>query len=324
MNNFTGQSVLVTGGTGSVAKAVAKKLLAMEGGRPKHIRIFSRDEAKQYDMQVSGEFHSPVTTVEFVVGDVRDKYSVREATKDIDIIFHCAAMKHVPVCEQNVKEACLTNINGAMNVADAALERDQVKAVVVCSTDKACSPTTVMGASKLLQERIILNSGPKGKFIRFMCVRFGNLLESRGSVFHLFYKGRETGKIWLTHPEMTRFVSTLDEAAETMIYAANNGNNGDVIIRDCPAIKMKLMAEVLAPDAEISIVGVRKNERIHELLYNESEAMRVKKADGHFIINANREPSDDNEMYSSADKCISDEETAELVKEFAKRCGYEV
>lgn len=324
MNNFCGQSILVTGGTGSVAKAVVKKLLAMEGSRPSHIRIFSRDEAKQHDMQNSGEFSSSVVDVEFVIGDVREVDGVREAAKDIDIIFHCAALKHVPVCEKYIKEACLTNINGAMNVATAALEYDRVKAVIACSTDKACSPTTVMGASKLLQERIILNSGTKGKFIRFMCVRFGNLLESRGSVFHLFHRWKNEGKIWLTHPEMTRFVSTLDEAADSMLFAAKQCNNGDVIVRDCPAIKMQVMAKTIAPDCEVVIIGVRKNERIHELLYNESEAMTVIKKDGHFIINTNHPVTEHKEMYSSEDKCVGDEEAVEITKMFSRRCGYEL
>ena len=324
MNNFTGQNVLVTGGTGSVARAVIQKLLAMQTGKPAHIRIFSRDEAKQHDMITSGKFSEKSIDVEYVVGDIRDSVSVTEAIKDMDIIFHCAAMKHVPVCESNVREACLTNVIGAINLSQAALESEKIKFVVACSTDKACSPTTVMGATKLLQERIILNGSLKGRYKRFMCVRFGNLLESRGSVFHLFFQQKKTGVITLTHPSMTRFVSTLEHAADTMIFAVDNGGNGDVIVRDCPSVSMESMARAIAPECEIKVVGARKNERIHELLYNESESMRMRSIGGHFIINATYPAIDAHPAYSSDEKCLTDEETLELVKDFAKRSGYEV
>lgn len=324
MNNFTGQVVLVTGGTGSVAKAVVKKLLASRNYAVGKIRIFSRDEGKQHDMMSSAEFSNGKTAIEYVIGDVRDQQSIGEAVKDVDIILHCAAMKHVPVCEESVREAYLTNIVGAMNVAHAALQNERVKAVVACSTDKACSPTTVMGASKLLQERIILNSAASGRFIRFMCVRFGNLLESRGSVFHVFFKQKKTGTITLTNAKMTRFVSTLDDAAESLMYAVNAGHSGDVIVRKCAAIKVELMAKAIAPDAKIVHYGARKNERIHELLYNSVESMHVKELDGHFIINVNTPQADRHETYSSEHHCLSDEATVELVHGFAARCGYAI
>lgn len=327
MVTLNGHRVLVTGGTGSVGRAVVLECLK----RGASVSILSRDEMKQYELICDDRFDTE--KIQLFIGDVRDEKAVAQAMRDVDIVFHCAAMKHVPFCELDVSEAVYTNVLGSMNVVRAAINEDTVKAVISCSTDKACNPTTTMGASKLLQERVFQNARI-GRLMnkRFVCVRFGNLFESRGSVFHHFFRQREANKIYLTHAGMTRFVSTLEDAANSMMYAALSGRNGEVIIKKCKAVKMVNVAKAIAPNAQITIVGVRQNEKLDEHLYNETESLRVKigkfKDEDYFVISPQKDetelPTQPYVAYSSNDHCIDFDSTKMLMADFAERCGYQI
>jgi FlaA1/EpsC-like NDP-sugar epimerase len=327
MSNFSGQRALVTGGTGSVGKSIVLELLKRGIG---HVSILSRDETKQYEMLCDDRFDGP--NIELFVGDVRDEKAVANAMKKADIVFHCAAMKHVPFCEQDVYEAVQTNIVGALNVVRCAENEESVKTVVACSTDKACNPTTTMGATKLLQERVLQNVR-RASFKKFVCVRFGNLFESRGSVFHHFFRQRKSGSIYLTHQDMTRFVSTLDEASRAMMYAATAARHGDIIVKRCKAVKMIHIAKIMAPQAEIRIVGVRQNEKLDEHLYNEAESSRVhlrgvNSGDEYFVISPQADDTmvatQPQEAYSSKDHCVDFDGAKMIVRDFCERCNYEL
>lgn len=325
MTYLHGQHALVTGGTGSVGKAT---VLALLDAGITSVTIFSRDETKQYEMLCEEKFNN--SKINFMLGDVRDCDALAVAMKNKNLVFHCAALKHVPFCEHDVNEAIKTNVLGAMNVVACAEKEESVKTVVACSTDKACNPSTTMGTTKLLQERIFQNAKAIGLFKKFVCVRFGNLLESRGSVFHRFIKQRDEPEISLTHLEMRRFVSTLEQASKTMLFAALNGRHGDIVIHDCPAVKMLDVIKVLSPKAEIKIVGVRQNEKIDEELYSETEAVHVRVGglnNEFFVIS---QQSDYTEVlkkipnsYSSKDHCVDRDGARKILKDFCERCGYE-
>lgn len=318
LNVMDDSNVLVVGGTGSIGSSVAKSIL---GSTKARVTIFSRDESKQYKM-----LNDPIFTqdrVRFLIGNVRDYQSVLKAVHGHDFVVHTAALKHVPICEDNVFETVKTNIIGTENLINAVRQSGGVKRMVTCSTDKACQPTTVMGASKLIQERLI-QSTQKGD-TSFTCVRLGNLFESRGSVFHLFFKQRESGIVTLTDPEMTRFVTTLDEVVETIMYAMFRASHASVVIRNDKAVKMFDVAHAVAPSAEIKYVGVRKNEKMHEVLFNAYEARRIRVDGEYFVLDncaeegLNQVPYED---WSSLDRVVSSAEALAIVERFADRCGY--
>jgi UDP-N-acetylglucosamine 4,6-dehydratase len=287
--------------------------------KPAQVTVFSRDETKQYEM-TSDPFFSD--RVRFVIGDVRDPASIKRAVSGQDFVFHTAAMKHVPFCEDNALEAVRTNIVGTANLIDAVLQEPSVKKVVVCSTDKACSPTTTMGATKMIQERLI-QSAPHGG-PSMVCVRLGNLFESRGSVFHLFFKQRGYGVITLTDVEMTRFISTLDEVVDTMTYALCKGKHGSIIIRQNKAVKMYDVASAIAPTAKIKTVGIRKNEKLHELLFNEHEARHITVDGDHFVLEHSSviQREVPHEDWTSEHRAVSSTEAYAIVERFADRCRY--
>lgn len=283
---FKGKNILITGGTGSFGHHIVSSLLKFE---PKKIVIFSRDEKKQYDMQNAFEAYNS-GLLEFIIGDVRDYAKVYEALKNIDIVYHAAALKQVPNCEFHPLEAVKTNILGVENVRRATAEIG-VEVVVAISTDKAVKPINVMGMTKAVQERIMLNPR-NGKWdTKFLCVRYGNVLGSRGSVVPFFKQRIEENKpLPITSREMTRFMLTLDEAVNLVLMATTEGESGQLFVKKMSACHIVDLAHVMSKmltdkdDYPMEEVGIRPGEKIHEVLVSEEEMRRAVETETHYII----------------------------------------
>lgn len=284
--SLRGKRVLVTGGTGSFGYQIVKSLVDFQ---PESIAIYSRDEKKQYDMRLEFAGHD---NLEFLLGDVRDAARTNEVFRGVDVVFHAAAMKQVPNSEEAPWEAVKTNIVGAENVRRAAVDNG-VETLVAISTDKAVKPVNVMGMTKSLQERIVMGPHAKGSKTRCICVRYGNVLGSRGSVIPLFSQQVERGApLTITHPGMTRFLLTLPEAVELVFWATVEGNHGDLWVRKMPAANVvdlaKTVAYGLTGDADYphEIIGTRAGEKLHEVLVSEEEMWRAQERDVHYLIPA--------------------------------------
>lgn len=262
--------VLVTGGTGSFGRAVVKRLIT--DFNPRKVIVFSRDEQKHYAMQQT--LDSP--KLRFFIGDVRDRKRLLRAFDGVDVIFHAAAMKHVPLAEYNPIEAIETNVRGAENVIDAAFER-RVKRVVALSTDKAVSPVNLYGATKLCMEKLFVaaNSYSGDKGTSFTLVRYGNVVGSMGSVVPLFLEQKKKGEITLTVPEMTRFWITMRQAVDLSLHALACGKGGEVFVPHLPATDLISLARAIAPEANHRIIGIRPGEKMHETLIQADEARHV-------------------------------------------------
>ncbi|HHJ06544.1 MAG TPA: UDP-N-acetylglucosamine 4,6-dehydratase (inverting), partial [Anaerolineae bacterium] len=258
--DWTKQVVLITGGTGSFGKKFTKIML--EEYHPQKLIIFSRDELKQHEMRTSG-FNHP--SLRYFIGDVRDEARLRRALKGVDIVVHAAALKQVPACEYNPIEAVMTNIMGAKNVIEAALDNG-VKKVLAMSTDKATAPVNLYGATKLVSEKLFIQgnsySGEEGA--KFACVRYGNVVGSRGSVVPLFKKQRESGRITITDERMTRFWITLGQGVRFVISCIESMHGGELFIPKIPSMNMMDLAKTLAPECEIDFIGIRPGEKLHE------------------------------------------------------------
>jgi len=273
------QSILLTGGTGSFGKHFCKVMI--EKYHPKVIRVYSRDELKQHEMrQVFGEEH-----IRYFIGDVRDPDRLKRAMEGVDMVVHAAALKQVPACEYNPLEAVKTNIHGAQNVIDAAIDVG-VKKVVALSTDKAVNPVNLYGATKLCAEKIFIQgnsySGPRGT--RFSCVRYGNVLGSRGSVIPLFEEQKKSGKITVTDERMTRFWLTLDQAVELVIDSFRHMQGGEIFIPRIPTMRITDLAKAIAPGCEIEVIGIRPGEKLHEVLITEEEGRNAVAFNGMYVI----------------------------------------
>lgn len=284
---FSNKNVLVIGGTGSIGKELVKTLIRMN---PKVIRIFSRDERKQYQFEQeirNGFFFQEdeelptFKNVRFLIGDVRDRERVMKAMERIDVVFNLAAMKHVPSCEYNPFEAVKSNVIGTQNVIECAIERD-VETVVYTSTDKAASPTSTMGATKLLAERLMSSAGlSKGnKRTKFLSVRFGNVLMSSGSVLPLFIRQAKLGKdITVTDPNMTRFVITVSEAINLILKAYKYSVGGEIFVLKMPVVSVgdlaKAVNEINGFSSKIKVIGKRPGEKLYEEIMTEEESMRA-------------------------------------------------
>ena len=290
-NIFKDKNIIVTGGTGSIGSEIVRSVLKYE---PKVVRIFSRDETKQFEFeQELGELEN----IRFLIGDVRDKNRLKRAFEGIDIVFHAAAMKHVPACEYNPFEAVKTNVIGTQNVIDAALE-NEVKKVIAISTDKAASPVNTMGATKLLAEKLIIDANYyKGRRKTvFSCVRFGNVMASRGSVIPLFEKQiQKGGPITITDPGMTRFMMTIPQAVDLVFKATRIASGGEIFIFKMPVVVLRDLAETmvekLAPkygynikDIPMKVIGTRKAEKMHEKLMMEEEVPYAYENDEMYIV----------------------------------------
>lgn len=276
-------SVLVTGGTGSFGKKFVEVML--KEYHPRRLIVFSRDELKQHEMRVAG-FDQP--SLRYFIGDVRDADRLRRALQGVQVVVHAAALKQVPACEYNPIEAVATNIQGARNVVDAALDCG-VKRVLALSTDKAAAPINLYGATKLVAEKLFVQAnayrGIEGT--RFACVRYGNVIGSRGSVVPLFLEQRLTGKVTITDPQMTRFWITLEQGVRFVISCIEKMHGGEVFIPKLPSMKMMDLARALAPDCEIDCIGIRPGEKLHESLISEDEARQaVDVADRYAILPA--------------------------------------
>jgi UDP-glucose 4-epimerase len=286
---LTDKNIVVTGGTGSLGKVLVRRLLTGELGRPKKITVFSRDEAKQHEMRLSYQhrrtatdeviYHNFEQLLQFRIGDVRDIHSVSTVLRDADVVFNAAALKQVPSCEYFPFEAVQTNIMGAENIVRAIREHHlPVETAVGVSTDKACKPVNVMGMTKALQERIFVRANLDHSSTRFICVRYGNVLASRGSVIPLFHEQiKRGGPVTITTPEMTRFLLSLEQAVDTIFAALQEGSAGETYIPRVPSARVTDIAEALIADrpVETKITGIRPGEKVHEILVSEEEAHRT-------------------------------------------------
>src|SRR5580698_4822394 len=284
-----GKRILITGGTGSLGKVITRRILSGEAGRPAKVIVFSRDEAKQHFIRVEYE-HSVAATdeiiyrnfqrlLEFRIGDVRDYGSVASVLRDADIVVNAAAMKQVPTCEYFPNEAVRTNVGGAENIVRAIQEHTlPVETVVGVSTDKACKPVNAMGMTKALQERVFIQANIRCPDTRFVCVRYGNVLASRGSVIPLFHDQiRNGGPVTITSPEMTRFLLSLNDAVDVIFAAVETGAAGETYIPRVPSALVMHIATALvgARPIQTRIVGIRPGEKVHETLVSDEEAHRT-------------------------------------------------
>jgi len=278
--DWKNQVVLVTGGTGSFGKKFIKILL--EEKQPKKVIVFSRDELKQHEMQVSGYNQE---NLRYFIGDIRDRERLLRAMHGVDIVVHAAALKQVPACEYNPMEAIKTNIMGTANVVEAAMDSD-VKKVLMVSTDKAVSPANLYGATKLAGEKLTIQSNAYagGLATRFSCVRYGNVVGSRGSIVPLFLKQRAGGKITVTDDRMTRFWLSLEQGVRFVIHCIEQMEGGEVFVPKIPSTKVVDLAKAIAPNAEVSIIGIRPGEKLHEALISEDEARHTVELDDMFVV----------------------------------------
>lgn len=292
------KTVMVTGGTGSLGQRVVRRILSGERGRPRRVIVFSRDETKQHYMRLS-YLHKEAATDEviyrnfqellsFRIGDVRDYSSLLQAAREADIIIHAAALKQVPSCEYFPFEAVQTNIHGANNIVRVVREhKTPVKTVVGISTDKACKPINVMGMTKAVMERILVEANIEQPNTRFVCVRYGNVVASRGSVVPLFLDQiAKGGPVTITLEEMTRFLLTLDRAVDTVFAALAGARPGETYVPRVPAARVVDIAETLIHGRPISVVytGIRPGEKIHEIMVSEEECYRTTERDGYYVI----------------------------------------
>lgn len=278
--NINGKTILVTGGTGSFGKKFISKVLEHD---VKKVIVFSRDELKQYEM--AQEYTDP--RIRFFIGDVRDKDRLYRAFDGVDIVIHAAALKHVGACEYNPFEAVKTNIHGAQNIIEAAIDRG-VEKVIALSTDKAASPINLYGATKLASDKLFVagNSYAGNKVTRFSVVRYGNVVGSRGSVVPFFKKLRAQGEIQLpiTDERMTRFWITLEQGVQFVIDNLQRMKGGEIFIPKIPSMKVVDLAEAIAPECEIKIVGIRPGEKLHEAMINEDDARQTLEYDTYYVI----------------------------------------
>ena len=271
------KTILITGGTGSFGKHFIDMLLKQN---PKKVIVLSRDELKQFEMS-----KMLPDNVAFFVGDVRDKNRLYRAFSNVDYVVHAAALKQIPSCEYNPFEAIKTNVLGAQNVIEAAIDRG-VKKVVALSTDKAANPINLYGATKLCSDKLFVagNAYSGGKGTRFSVVRYGNVVGSRGSVIPFFKSVSESGRIPVTDTRMTRFWITLDGAVELVFKAFDNMFGGEIFVPKIPSMKITDLAEAVAPDCKMEIVGIRPGEKLHELMIPEDDARRTLDMGDYFII----------------------------------------
>lgn len=280
------QSVLVTGGTGSFGRKFTEAMYYTY--RPKRLIIFSRDELKQHEMrQIYPDSldNSIKTPMRYFIGDVRDVDRLRRAMNDVDIVVHAAALKQVPTCEYNPIEAVMTNVVGAKNVIEAALDTG-VKQVLAISTDKAVNPVNLYGATKLVAEKLFIQAnaysgtGPT----RFSCVRYGNVMGSRGSVVPLFLKQRKNGKVTVTDSRMTRFWLTLDQVVQFVISCIEQMHGGEIFVPKIPSMNIMDLTEAVAPGCEVGYIGIRPGEKLNEVLMSEDEARHAVELDEMFVV----------------------------------------
>jgi UDP-glucose 4-epimerase len=334
---FQDKTILVTGGTGSMGRTFVHRVLTGELGTPKKIIVLSRDEAKQHEMRMS-YLHKLVATdeviyrnfmnvLEFRIGDVRSYADMCSAVKHADIVVNAAALKQVPACEYFPTQAVLTNCMGATNLVRAIEENGYpVETVIGISTDKACKPVNVMGMTKSIQERIFISANILNPRTRFICVRYGNVLASRGSVIPLFHDQiRKGGPVTITVPEMTRFLLSLNQAVDTVFAAIREARRGETYVPYAPAATVLNTAKALIGERkiEIKITGIRPGEKMHEIMVSEEEANRCVKRGNYYAIlpmlpelreSGAPEPNALTKEFSSADTVLNFAGTVDLLQ----------
>ncbi|MCR9203020.1 MAG: polysaccharide biosynthesis protein [Halobacteriovoraceae bacterium] len=336
MDVFSNKTVIITGGTGSLGKVLTKTLLEGKFGLPKKVVIFSRDEAKQHFMRMeylnkrnsTDEiiFNNFSNLIEFRIGDVRDYHSVVSVVKGADIVINAAALKQVPSCEYFPYEAVRTNIEGAENIVRAIRDNGlKVETVVGVSTDKACKPVNVMGMSKAIQEKVFISANLLIPETRFICVRYGNVLASRGSVIPLFHEQiKNGGPITITTEDMTRFLLPLERAVETVVNAIDRAKPGETFVPHAPATKITTLAKALIEDRgiEIKLTGIRPGEKVDEIMFSDEEAPRANRSGEFYAIQPmlpelvkEQIKSVETKEYSSSDELMNFDETFEYLKQ---------
>ncbi len=324
--DWKNQVILVTGGTGSFGKTFIATMLAEY--RPAKLIVYSRDELKQHEMRENGFDHA---SLRYFLGDVRDLPRLHRAMQGVDVVIHAAALKQVPACEYNPMEAVKTNIIGTSNVVDAAIDAG-VKKLMALSTDKAVTPVNMYGATKLTAEKLVVASnayaGDKGTLLS--CVRYGNVVGSRGSVVPIFIRQRASGRLTITDARMTRFWLSLEEGVRFVISNIERMHGGEVFVPKIPSTRIVDLARVIAPEAEIEVVGIRPGEKLHEMMIHRDESRSTIALDARFVVqpaghlwfrhdwSQEGEPVPDGFKYTSDgnDHWLSDEEIRELVRPF--------
>jgi UDP-N-acetylglucosamine 4,6-dehydratase len=278
--NWTEQIILVTGGTGSFGRKFVETMLTEY--HPAKLIVFSRDELKQHEMRGAGLDHP---SLRYFIGDVRDVERLRRAMHGVDIVVHAAALKQVPACEYNPMEAIKTNILGSSNVVEAALDAG-VKKVLALSTDKAVNPINLYGATKLAAEKLIIqsNSYAGGMATRFSCVRYGNVVGSRGSVVPIFLQQRASGKLTITDERMTRFWLTLEQGVRFVTHCIEKMHGGEVFVPKIPSMKLVDLAKAIAPGTDLDVIGIRLGEKLHEVLISEDESRSTVEMEDMYVV----------------------------------------
>lgn len=275
---FENKTILLTGGTGSFGNKFTETILKRN---PKSLRIYSRGEYNQYMMDQKFQDER----IRFLIGDVRDRDRLYRAMNGVDIVVHAAALKQVPACEYNPIEAVRTNIDGAINIIDAAID-NSVEKVMAISTDKAVHPVNLYGATKMVAEKMFIqgNTYTGKRKTRFSCVRYGNVIGSRGSVIPLFHEQNKKGVLTITDERMTRFWLTLNQGVNFVLNSIERMQGGEIFIPKIPSMRMMDLAEAIAPEAKKEIVGIRPGEKLHEIMITEDEARHAKEFSDYFII----------------------------------------
>ena len=325
MSIFKDKTLMITGGTGSFGNAVLKRFLRTDIGE---IRIFSRDEKKQDDMRHEYQANYPDVAhkIKFYIGDVRNRSTLKTAMRGVDYIFHAAALKQVPSCEFFPMEAVKTNVMGTDNVLDAAIE-EGVKSVICLYTDKAAYPINAMGISKALEEKVAVAKSRNSLGTKICCTRYGNVMCSRGSVIPLWIEQIRNGQpVTLTEPSMTRFIMSLDEAVDLVLFAFEHGQNGDILVQKAPACTIQTQAEAVCElfggdKSQIKVIGIRHGEKMYETLLTKEECAKAEDL-GHFF----RVPADNRTL--NYDKYFTEGDTkAVTIEEFnsnnTRRLGLE-
>ncbi len=337
MKQLDGKRILVTGGTGSLGQTLVKRLLRGEMGIPAKITVYSRDEAKQHYMRLEFLHQKNATDdiiyknsrdlLNFRIGDVRDYSALLAAMRQTDVVFHAAALKQVPSCEYFPFEAVLTNIYGTENIVRTIRENNlPVEKVVGISTDKACKPINVMGMTKALQERILIEANRDCLRTDFLCVRYGNVIASRGSIVPLFVEQvRNKQPLTITMKEMTRFLLSLDKAVDTVFAAIERGRRGETFVPKVASAKITDIAKVLMGKEKLPMVftGIRPGEKVHEIMVSEEECFRTMERAGYYVIlpvlpelrSEDEKAKMLNSEYSSKDGNISKKELKNLLSD---------
>ena len=301
---FKNKILLIAGGTGSFGNAVLRRFLT---SNIKEIRIFSRDELKQDDMR---RFYND-SKLKFYIGDVRDENSIDDAMRGVDYVFHAAALKQVPSCEFYPMQAVKTNVIGTDNLLNSAI-RMNVKKVIVLSTDKAVYPINAMGISKAMMEKVVVSKGRNVTGTEILATRYGNVMASRGSVIPLFIEQLRKGNpITITDPSMTRFMMSLDQAVDLVLFAFENGRSGDIFVQKAPAATIKLLADTMKdifglPDHVVKTIGTRHGEKLYETLLTKEEMVKAIDMGEYFRIPADTKDLNYNQFFEEGDEVITE------------------